>query len=82
MFDELNDDSDSTDPNVRGEHALAYLLRNSPVGSLLSSRPESRASRKLEVVAFVGEEVVEVRRSTAPRRSSWDATPSTPPRPA
>lgn len=61
MFDELNDDSDSTDPNVRGEHALAYLLRNSPVGSLLSSRPESRASRKLEVVAFVGEEVVEVR---------------------
>ncbi len=46
-------DCDSTSP---GENALAFLLRTAPLAT-----PARGTARQLEIVAFVGEEVVEVR---------------------
>lgn len=56
MFHELHD----TETTASGENALGFLLRTNPVGSLLPPRPGA-APRKLEIVAFVAEEVLEVR---------------------
>lgn len=54
-LDSSDPDCDSTSPR---ENALAFLLRNAPLTIPASGTP---IGRKLEIVAFVGEEIVDVK---------------------